>query len=594
MYDDSRLINSVYNTFLVSSILAILFNATSQIVNNLVIGNAISSEKLSVTGLVLPIYYVFATLGNMMGIGGSILCSKLIGQGCFERCKHAFTVTYVFTVAVSMALGALTFLMLPQIIPLLGTPEALYHDVYQYAAVMCVGGVFTACIYLAFNFLRLDAKALSAMLVFVVMAALGAGLDYVFVVRMGLGLFGVSLATSIAAAAASVMGALILFLKGDSVRLARMDAPTFFALTGELIKIGSPGAGENVCILCKSLVLNRLLASAFGAMALSAYSVTGSVNAFALAFICGAAGTIAPFVGVFGTEKDTGSVRKVLRQALIKGGALTGAVTLLCLIFPGQIARLFGMTSGDGLQMAQSAVRIFALSFPLALMNNILISLHLANGRTLLANVLTALRNFVLIAAFALALTGSMGVNGVWNSFWMAEAATLLVAICWHLAVASKDKNLSPLTLLDESTEKNGSCISFTVSNSVESIMESVEKISAFCEDNELNMKKAMRVSLALEEMLTSIKNHALGDNALLTMNVRIIILEGVVVLRIRNRGALFNPLAYYAAKKHGEDMNLEAALDLEDSLGIKMIVDACEVVDYRTTFGINNLTVIL
>ena len=50
MYDDSRLINSVYNTFLVSSILAILFNATSQIVNNLVIGNAISSEKISISG----------------------------------------------------------------------------------------------------------------------------------------------------------------------------------------------------------------------------------------------------------------------------------------------------------------------------------------------------------------------------------------------------------------------------------------------------------------------------------------------------------------------------------------------------------------
>ena len=85
------------------------------------------------------------------------------------------------------------------------------------------------------------------------------------------------------------------------------------------------------------------------------------------------------------------------------------------------------------------------------------------------------------------------------------------------------------------------------------------------------------------------------GADEKLTMNVRILLVQGTIVLRIRNGGAEFNPVAYYEQRKVNvvED-NIDAMLALDDSLGIKMICDTADVVDYRRTFGVNNLSIII
>ena len=144
-------------------------------------------------------------------------------------------------------------------------------------------------------------------------------------------------------------------------------------------------------------------------------------------------------------------------------------------------------------------------------------------------------------------------------------------------------------------------------------------RISIFCEENELPPDKSMLISLSLEEMLLSIKDHCFPEDEEQDINVRILVASGDVskasiVLRIRCGGAPFNPIDYYerqktaAAGKPAEDNDLAgllAGLDdaegmgdlltgLDDSLGIAMIVASAPVVDYKTTFGVNNLTIIL
>ena len=72
------------------------------------------------------------------------------------------------------------------------------------------------------------------------------------------------------------------------------------------------------------------------------------------------------------------------------------------------------------------------------------------------------------------------------------------------------------------------------------------------------------------------------------------------IILRIRCGGVPFNPIEYYERHQAetaaaGELDELDGLLEgLDDSLGIAMIVAAAPVVDYKTTFGVNNLTILL
>lgn len=136
--------------------------------------------------------------------------------------------------------------------------------------------------------------------------------------------------------------------------------------------------------------------------------------------------------------------------------------------------------------------------------------------------------------------------------------------------------------------------------------MNASQKISEFCEKNALPDDKTMLISLSIEEMLISIKDHCFADEPEQEINVRIAVVERKgsdvsVLMRIRCSGEPFNPIEYY--EKHREssfsdgaddsaDELLEDFSELEDSLGIAMIVSSAPVVDYKTTFGVNNLTI--
>ena len=146
--------------------------------------------------------------------------------------------------------------------------------------------------------------------------------------------------------------------------------------------------------------------------------------------------------------------------------------------------------------------------------------------------------------------------------------------------------------------------------------MDASTRISGFCEENELDPQRSMLISLSLEEMLISIKNHVFPQDDTQSISIRILIIPDPdpektdsIILRIRCSGTPFNPIAYYEQQKsqavpdpmlmpEDDGLDLDSLDDLlsglDDSLGIAMIVQAAPAVDYKTTFGVNNLTIIL
>lgn len=598
MTDDGRFISSIYKKYLISSMLAILGSVVGQIGNNIIVGNFIDAQSLSVTGITLPIYYIYATIGNLLGIGGATLCGMLTGKDKFRESKEAFTMVYITMAITSVIITIVCLLNIEPLITLLGvnkqTDPVLFGQVYDYTEVMLYGGIFTMGIYPAFQFLRFDGKQTASVMIFVVMAVVNIALDFLFLMVFDMGIFGVSLATTIGTGAAAILGALILFFDSTNFKLVTVKLKDAAVHVKNLFLIGSPGAVENVSILLRSAFLNIIIMNIFTSMELSALSVTNSLNSFALIIISGVSGTIIPFVGVFSAEKDTKSIKQVLRVAFITGIILSTVFMLICIVFAEQIAGIFGIVEPAALACATSAVRIFSFSFILGVVNNIFISLHLSNNKTALANILTLFRSFVFVVSCALVLSQKMGIDGVWHSFWITEVLVILVMLIFNLIYCRRNKYLSKLFLIDQEAEFDGRYKSFSVKNSPEAVVEASTAISEFCEKNDLTPKKTMLISLALEEMLTMIDEHSLKDREDGSVSVRILIYRDIIVIRIRNNGVEFNPLKYYEKKKSEAVIDEFGLTDFDDSLGIKMIIDTTKGVDYQRTFGINNLTITL
>jgi Na+-driven multidrug efflux pump/anti-sigma regulatory factor (Ser/Thr protein kinase) len=556
----------------------------------MLVGLYLDPAALSVMSVVSPVYVIFTAWGALLGVGGAISCAGAIGEGLIEKCHQIFTVTYLLNLLIAVFLTAILLLFIDPLLRFLGAGPEIFEDAKRYVVINIAGGFFIMSIYPAYDMLRLDGRYGASMLIFFVMMALTILLNIVLLSAFSMGVEAAAYAAVVGSAAAGTAGAAMLFTRSKNFHLTSSIFKKTYRgglrqIIRNIIVTGSPNAIGSICIVGYTIVLNRLLAASFGIFALSAFKLIGTIAAFNLILVYGVTDPFTQFVAVFKVEKDSKSIRQLLAGVFKWGGIFILCFTGLCEFFTPQIAGLFGMSSQDTLIIAAPAIKIFALSLMPALINTIIICIHQAGKRLVLANILMVSRLFIVIVIAAPLLSAMIGITGVWHSFWIAEVATLLLAVVLSFICRWRNgRYLSPVFLLDMEAELKGVYKSFSVKNSDESITQSSSGITEFCGKNKLGAKLSMAISLSIEEMLVLIRKHSLRGKDNATMNVRVLIEENGVILRIRNAGPDFNPVNYIRGGGVPED----------EIMGIKMILAIAENIDYRNTFGINNTTILL
>lgn len=579
-------IKSTFKRYLFPSILSILGYTLSLLINSIIVGNVIGEHGLAAMSIVNPIYFIFATMGSLINVGGAVGASILIGKADLKGCNNLFTLSLVFSLISGIFLSIVGMLFLKPMILLFGGEGELYPLAYNYARVMVPGGISVILLYFPFNFLRIDGRPHLSVVMFFFMAPINILLDLYFMVSKGMGMYGLALATVISTLAATVLGFIFLFSKKGTFKLVKPEA--IGASVKDIAHLGSAMALNNVYNIFRTIIINRLLFAAFGKSAIMIFALLATINNFSQAIISGVSQTITPLIGVFFGEKDNTSIRQTLKLAMITGTVLISILALLLSVLSRQIVVLFGITQENMVEKVSMALILFCISLVFAMVNSIFIFHFFTTRRTAIANILTSARAFV----FVILTVGIFSIlkfeDVVWLGFLLAEIATLLLLFLIVRKVSNKKTYLSKVYLLDQTYEQDGRYISFSIANDVHEIVDASIRISAFCEENDLSPKLSMMISLSLEEMLLSISEHSFKKEEKSYIDIRIFVHTDMVVLRMRNNGLLYDPIAYYEKKMADNDGQI---LD-DDSIGIGLIVKNAEEVSFNRTFGVNNLTI--
>ena len=167
------------------------------------------------------------------------------------------------------------------------------------------------------------------------------------------------------------------------------------------------------------------------------------------------------------------------------------------------------------------------------------------------------------------------------NPWWFLLLGELLTIPLWLLIAAivrRRDPSLSPFLLLDDSLEREGKVINFSVQGTVEDICSASERLSAFCSETGMDTRKSMALSLGVEEIMTLVSS--VNEGEVIRFDVRMFSLGGSTGLRIRCGGREFDP---FSGESHDESY-----------LGIDLISGMAEVVMYQRTFGANSMLMLL
>lgn len=115
-------------------------------------------------------------------------------------------------------------------------------------------------------------------------------------------------------------------------------------------------------------------------------------------------------------------------------------------------------------------------------------------------------------------------------------------------------------------------------------VIETAEKVTAFCEEHSVDSRTAYFASLCLEEMAGNVVEHGFGaDKYSHHIDLRVIRLAEGILLRIKDDCRPFNP---------EEIGTMGAEDDPAENIGIRIVRNISDEMSYHNLLGLNVLTI--
>lgn len=576
-------IKKVYRSFVLVSILSALTATLGMLIDNVIVGRFLGVEALGAMGVVSPISLVFSALGNICSGGGTARAAQAIGKGDSERMSSIFSVTMLFVLLSGSVLTVVGMLLAPQIASLLGAQGTLLQPATDYLRGYFLGAIPTILSTALMGFVKIDGSTRLPLCSIGVMTVVNIVLDFAMIFVFDMGMFGMALATTIAYCFAVLTSCLHFRKKYCTLRICRSGKMA--AELGAVVTTGMPTAISRICDTVKVMTLNHLLVAVAGAGAVAALNVRTQASNIIGALVLGAGQAIVPIAGMFFGEEDRTALKAALKDTLRVGLALAAAAAVVLFLIPGAFAKLLGVTEQEIMSMAMLAIKFFAVALPVQLINLVLMNFYQSTRGTAMATMICLLQSLICTTGFALLLVKPMGANGVWLAFLLGEICTLLIALA-VVAVRTRKlpKCLDDLMMLSEDFGADArDKLELSIGNSMDEVMTISQGIYKFGKNRDIDHLLLDKLSLCIEEMAGNVVQHAFRPGEKRWFDLMILNKEDRLVIRMRDNGALFDPLAY-----------MRSVGNEKEHLGLRMISSLADSFEYRRSIGLNNLMIVL
>lgn len=566
------LLHKTFRAAVIPGIVSFFSSNLALLADGILVGRYVGVNGLAAVGLCTPVILIINLTGAFLACGAETLCSRALGKNNVERAQRIYasqlSLSLVFS-TLFMAVGL--FLMSPIARALSGDDAALVPLVTDYSQVYLLSAIANIMTFPPFWFLPLDGKNTSVTVMMLIMGIGNILLDIWFLWGLKMGVRGAALASVLSAGAAALYG-MVMLHSGRRLFSLRLSLPKG-AEWRDLAAAGSPEAISNLFQALRVLTVNAIMLQAGSNAMVAQYAVVSAMTAISEAVTVGVPQSGTAILGVYCGEKDNPSSLILLKQQL-KVGLIGCAVMALLL-------GLGAPVIGWAYQVTGLSVPLWMLSLSLfpVLVLNIVIGYYRVAGREMLSNILIILRVYCFCVLSLLVL------KAVGASLWLFQVTeALLTLLAWVgltevVRRREKTTTLSRWLLMDMSLEDGGNSINFSSPADAQSICDASERIGSFCEANQMAPKQTMRVSLALEEMMTLITQF--NPEQSLSFDVRVFAIQGVIGIRIRYGGIDFNPLD----PKYEDD---------ERFMGIQMVRGLVETTVYQSSFGVNSLLILI
>ena len=414
---------------------SMLASALYQMIDGIFVGQFLGETAFAALNLAMPFVIINFSLADLIGVGSSVPISINLGRKEEEQANNIFTCACLMIVGTGVLIGGVLFACAPALISLMGAQGQFAEFAVQYLRVYALCSPLTTIVFAMDNYLRICGKIRSSMFLNILMSALSAVLEFLFLVIFKWGIWGAALATCLGMCICALI-ALTPFLRG-TVQL-RLCRPHFsVGMVKQIIACGSPEFLNNIAGRITSILINVLLVRLSGQMAVSVYGILMYVEGFIQSLLYGMCDSLQPAVGYNWGSGKYSRVRAIEKCCFIAIGALSLLSSLVIFCFPRQIVSMFmDHTDVEFLNMALIALKLFGLTYLTRWLSFATQSYMLAIDKPVPASVISVSTALVFPVLLVIPLW-PLGLTGLWLNF----AGTSVLAAVVSLVILVKIRN---------------------------------------------------------------------------------------------------------------------------------------------------------
>lgn len=543
MYERTdTLVRNKFREHLLPTMLTTMAMSLASVVDGAIVGRLLGSGALAAIGLAGPVIYCINIIYMLFGVGGMTCASIARGKRELERADALFSASLYAGLGVMLAFLLLMQAFLHPVCTLLAAGDA---EMAALTAAYLRPLLFTGPLLLFSSglalFMRTDGNPKGSARVVIIANAVNLVLDYVLIRFLDAGIMGAGLSTSLGYAAGALVVLPYLFNRKQQ-RSFRFARPSGMGRhVRDVVRMGLPKGFTHIASFGRTLVLNSLVMSVFGALGMSVMTVLTNVLMLSNICIGGTGDTLLPIVGTLYGERDIYGVKKTVAGARSFLVLACTALVAFFMLFPQAMAGVFGLDSAQGLALLVPALRLFALYIPLYAAVITLQNLYNTTGREKLASSIALLDGFVFVCAFALLLT-RISPKLLWLCYACGSAVTLLSILALGVRIRRREKVRGLLLLREDAALRQLWDIS--IDGTREQAAGLSEKVLRACTAHGIEARLANHIGIAVEEMALAAAHYAHADRPG-TIDVMILESGEALLFRFRDDGAPFDPVAF-------------------------------------------------
>ncbi len=571
---NARLLNRKIVQYLIPASLMVFAMQFGSLLEGILVGNMVSGEALTVTGLVMPVLLVVQFPGFALSIGGAIVIGNYLGKREREKADEAFSVCLLFGTALSLIFALLAF---PLAGPLAGlyTPPEMTELGREYIFLnMLIDPILTLALLFS-SFMSTDNHPHLGSALIIIASVTKLGLELLFLGPLQLGLTGAALSTGIGYLIGLAV-TLVLYCRSDR-RMLHFRVKS--GLKPSALKESTvSSAAEALNFLLNALqmsVANILIARLvtdpseqilFGVMA-------NFVFGFEL-FAGGVKQLVPTFCAVFHGEEDYYSLKSSARTLFGLTCCITAVIMVLILISPTLYCRLFGFDyqGSEGLWI----MRLYVLSFLPYEINEFIQVYYPSIGETRPSVLSVILSEIILPLPLLFWLLHAQGLKGYALAMTLTEFGTVLltwVYVLWQ----NKKRGQQAYGIWMIPPFEARDVYDVSIGNTLEESAALSREIVSYAQAHHMNERDAQIIGLAAEEIADNIVNYGYKNGTAGVIDASLKIVENKMVLRLRDDGTVFDPTSV----KEDESTDLTSGLHLVRGL--------VERIFYLRVFNTNN-----